>query len=1180
MTDLAIAVRITSNGGELVRDSRDAKKEIDALKGSVKGTATETKALGAEARRTTNELKGEAQAATRAAQADRQLGTESRKAASDTHTLGSAASKAKTEISGMAQASGSGRAGIANLINSVKTGLPSLAGLGGTAGRTASQLGGLATAAEGGGAAMAAAAAPVAIFAAAIAAAGAGFVIAYNKAADFEEKLKVTRQEIAKAGLGWQISAEEISSASSRIAADSGQAFEDVRQASLSLVSTGKFTADQLEELTRLGALMASTFGGDVVTNTNEVAAAFTSLGAGDARFLATSFQFLDLNTRQTIESLIFAGKTAEAQKLFMEALAGKVHGQPGSASGAFRELISATGDLVGAWLSSRPAIQTVIGWMEDLAAAGRRATNSIRQAAFGGLRPTDEVEGEFNAQARAARRTRDRRDANGGSQRALLSGQFESQMEQLRTTAAELIKARERDRRQSSVSLKAIANQQNQGVTFGPEPPAPRLRGGAGGGSGGSSRVSAEARDAAAAQRELERDLEQVRRAYDPARAAAEDYAETLEKLVRLRDAGKISVGEFVSFSEQASAEELKRASEQLRKESDAFYKSIGVDPAKDLKELVDHASDDFTQALEAYDRVLKEQSDLLDSGALSPEAFEKRMRAAGRELDTAMKKAGKDGADAFRTEGIDAAQAIAQVIGGKLGGIAGKILGLASGAQSGNFNSVGGKLGGLLTLVSGKNQGPASPFQEGVREVLDPIRSVFKTGIEKLLGVFGVNGNFQKTLGKLAGGAVVGSTASSLVLGSKGSATGSAIGGALGKVAGDAIGKSIGGLLGKAAGPLGSIAGGLLGGVIGGLLKKTKTGSAAIGFSDGALTVGSAAGNSAAFKAQATGLAGTVIGGLQTIAEQLGGIISGSPSVSIGIRNGKPVVDPTGANRTKGAGVVKFAKGDEAGAAAFALADSLKDMVISGLSTRVQQALSSSTDVDRALREALKVDEIEQLLGGFGSVSRKAFVDFERQAKERLRLATKYGFDVVELEKKNQEQRTSILEDAIGQATGGLKNLLEELISGDKASGTLLDKRDILLAKKAELEGKAATDPQAAAKLADVLDQLYQVSLEAFGTAGAQFAGDRSGIRSSAEAIIAQATADIKAAQDKARQNAGTDEATTAKLIANSNTLLDEANSQNAQMIALLGRIAGAGGVGGFGGGFGTAGNIGRLF
>jgi hypothetical protein len=1123
MTDLAIAVRITSNGGELVRDSREAKKEIDALKGSVKGTASETKALGSEARRTTNELKGEAQAATRAAQADRQLGTESRRAASDTHTLGSAASKAKTELSGMAQASGSGRAGIANLISSVKTGLPSLAGLGGTVGRTAGQLGGLATAAEGGGAAMAAAAAPVAIFAAAIVAAGAGFVIAYNKAADFEEKLKVTRQEIAKAGLGWQISAEEISSASSKIAADSGQAFEDVRQASLSLVSTGKFTAQQLEELTRLGALMASTFGGDVVANTNEVAAAFTSLGAGDARFLATSFQFLDLNTRQTIESLIFAGKTAEAQKLFMEALAGKVHGQPGSASAAFGELKSAIGDWIGAVASASAPVQGLIGLMSSLAQRARNAADEVRQAAFGAPRATGEVEADFNSQARAARRTRDRLQANGGSQRALLSGQFESQMQELRQTAAELIKARERDKRQSSVSLKAIANQQNQGVTFGTQPPAPRLRGGAGGGSGGggSSRASVEAREAAAAQRELERDLEQVRRAYDPARAAAEDYAETLEKLVRLRDAGKISVGEFVSFSEQASADELKRASEQLRKESDDFYKSVGVDPAKDLAAAVDEAANSWTE----------------------------RMKEISPEFAEMMKLAGREGAEEFQTYGIDAAAAIADFLGGKLGR---------------TFDQIFGPGGPLENLVS-----PDSSFGKAFDQGQKAFGADFSKDIGKLFNsVFGKNGSFGDTLGQTLGTAFAGAKFGKGItdaLGIKGSKTGAAIGSAIGSFVPIPFAKQIGAVLGS---------------VVGGLFKKTKTGSAAINLTDGALTVGTAAGNSAAFKAQATGLASTVIGGLQNIAEQLGGVITGNPSVSIGIRKGKPVVDPTGQNRTKGAGVVKFAKGDEAGAAAFALADALKDMVISGLSSRVQQALASSTDVDRALREALKVDEIEQLLGGFGSVSRKAFVDFERQAKERLRLATKYGFDVVELEKKNQEQRTSILEDAIGQATGGLKNLLEELISGDKASGTLLDKRDILLAKKAELEGKAATDPQAAAKLAEVLDQLYQVSLEAFGTAGAQFAGDRSGIKSSAEAIIAQATADIKAAQDKARQNAGTDEATTAKLITDSNTLLDEANSQNAQMIALLGRIAGAGGVTGFGAGFGVAGNIGRLF
>ena len=377
--------------------------------------------------------------------------------------------------------------------------------------------------------------------------------------------------------------------------------------------------------------------------------------------------------------------------------------------------------------------------------------------------------------------------------------------------------------------------------------------------------------------------------------------------------------------------------------------------------------------------------------------------------------------------------------------------------------------------------------------------------------------------------------------------------------------LGSQIGGAIGNAILPgIGGFIGGALGGTIGALFKKAKTGSSAVISQDGGYGAGKAVGNSGAFKDQAKGLSGAVGDSLQQIASQLGGLATGNISVSLGVRDGKPVVDTTGKNRTKGAGVEKFGKGEESKAVAFAIADALSDGAIAGLSDKVKAALTSSKDIDRALREAIKVDEIEQLLSGFGGAAKKSFVDFERQAKERLRIAGKYGFDLVKLEAENAKQRKTLLDQSIESVTGGLKKLLDDLISGEKAPGTLLDRRDSLLTKKAELEKTAPTDAGDAQKLAEVLDQLYQVSLDAFGTAGAQFAADRSGIKSTAEAIIAQATSDLTAAQETARKNAGTDQASTDALLAQSNghlsginTGMDEANDKLAQIERGIARL-----------------------
>jgi hypothetical protein len=475
------------------------------------------------------------------------------------------------------------------------------------------------------------------------------------------------------------------------------------------------------------------------------------------------------------------------------------------------------------------------------------------------------------------------------------------------------------------------------------------------------------------------------------------------------------------------------------------------------------------------------------------------------------------------------------------------------------------------------------ASDQQAAVED--KPLTVVSNVGVEKvakstlvqlLEGLFGEKSaaaaKIAELIPKLANAAIEGQAASGFLssLGINQSKLGAQIGGV--------AGKAIGNLL-KISGPIGSAVGaigGALLGTIGGLFKKSKSGSSALSFSDGALVAGGVGGNDRDLQRRSGDLIGGVGNSLASIAEQLGGYLTGRAAVSIGYdKKGRVVVDPTGQNRTKGSGVKNFGKDGEEAARAFATLDALKDGAIAGLSGKVADALRSSTDIEKAIREAVKVDEIEQLLSGFGGASKRAFVDFERQAKDRLRIAGKYGFDLVKLEEENSKQRNKLLNDSIEQATGGLKALLEDLVSGDKAPGTLLDRRAALLAKKAELEKLAPTDADAAAKLAVVLEQLYQVSLDAFGTAGAQFAGDRSDITSSAEAIIAEATAQLTAAQAEARKNAGTDTASTDRLLGESNNtlaqiqrLIDEGNSQSAQMIALLARFNASGNVADAGG------------
>lgn len=82
--------------------------------------------------------------------------------------------------------------------------------------------------------------------------------------------------------------------------------------------------------------------------------------------------------------------------------------------------------------------------------------------------------------------------------------------------------------------------------------------------------------REAAAAERELEGDLRTVVAAYDPARAAAEEYAATLAKIDALVKGGKLSIDEASGIRMAAYHAEQKRVADQGY---ETFKKLFGTD-------------------------------------------------------------------------------------------------------------------------------------------------------------------------------------------------------------------------------------------------------------------------------------------------------------------------------------------------------------------------------------------------------------------------------------------------------------------------------------------------------------------------------------------------------------------------------------------------------------------------
>jgi hypothetical protein len=242
------------------------------------------------------------------------------------------------------------------------------------------------------------------------------------------------------------------------------------------------------------------------------------------------------------------------------------------------------------------------------------------------------------------------------------------------------------------------------------------------------------------------------------------------------------------------------------------------------------------------------------------------------------------------------------------------------------------------------------------------------------------------------------------------------------------------------------------------------------------------------------------------------------------------------------------------EAEAIAFAIRDAIQDGAVAGLSAAVQKAIKSSTDVDKALAEALKVQALEQTLSGIGGQIDKAFRDFEAQAKERVRIATTYGFDVVAIEKKNGEDRAALAKQLAAEQVGSLNRLIEEMTQGSLFEGTAMDRIKALDASIAKTKADVDAGKEGAADTyASLLQQRIAASKEAYGTTSG-YAADRTAVLDAARSAVAQSNARIVAAQNGGSTGSDPALATTNAGIATTNSALDEISDQNAIVIAEL--------------------------
>lgn len=370
----------------------------------------------------------------------------------------------------------------------------------------------------------------------------------------------------------------------------------------------------------------------------------------------------------------------------------------------------------------------------------------------------------------------------------------------------------------------------------------------------------------------------------------------------------------------------------------------------------------------------------------------------------------------------------------------------------------------------------------------LLNPLKSIgdgfgaFKGDMKKIFtgkGPGSVAGAIGNTLGNAASGMQMGQMADSLMktLGIGSSKTGASIGGALG---------------GAVGGPIGSLIGSIGGGLIGGMFKKKRYGTANITLGDDGYLDSSTTGNKAAYEAAATGAAGNVISGLNSIAEQLGGSISGSPNVSIGQYKGKWRVSDIGrTGKLKGGSgrtdIKDFGKEGEEEAISYAIQTALKQGVLTGVSEFSKRVLSAASDLDRAVTLATKyeniVKELARIDDPIGAPLAELNKEFRKLRDEMVANAAT-AEELANVDRYYMVQRENMLKDQLSD----LKSFREKLM-GEGSGLSTKSRLDNKLAEFSNYETALASGKSVdTAAMTALGESIWDMTKDIYGTATAQ--------------------------------------------------------------------------------------------
>jgi murein DD-endopeptidase MepM/ murein hydrolase activator NlpD len=219
----------------------------------------------------------------------------------------------------------------------------------------------------------------------------------------------------------------------------------------------------------------------------------------------------------------------------------------------------------------------------------------------------------------------------------------------------------------------------------------------------------------------------------------------------------------------------------------------------------------------------------------------------------------------------------------------------------------------------------------------------------------------------------------------------------------------------------------------------------------------VSSVSGNSAKYRAAVSGASDTAMSNIQRIAEALGATITGSGSVSIGMRNGTYRVDPTGSGKVKTKKGAIDVGSDVTAAVQLATLNLIQDGILGGLRAGTQRLLAGAKDLDTGINNALAFEgvfsELKGILDPVGAAVdalNKRFVGLQKIFAEAGASAEEYA----QLQQLYDLERAQAIEQAKTQASSTLQDLLNDLtVNNDSFS-----LRDRLAGARAKYDPLAA--------------------------------------------------------------------------------------------------------------------------